>query len=113
MLNQTSASFYFFYNPHKVHIKQRIQTIGTRVISAQHIAGIAQLSTKNLTALDVYQRGKPLPRWLVEDFICCNTGDTRLEVINTALGRNDEFPVRSTIEMIIEGGNADINLWNH
>ena len=112
MLNHTPASVYFFYNPHQVRIKQRIQTIGTRVIPAQHIAGIAQHGVKNFTALDAYQRGKPLAKWFVEDFICCNVGDTRENTINIASGRNYEFPVRSTIEIIIEGGTINSQLWD-
>jgi hypothetical protein len=115
LLSKTPASVYFFYNPHQLHLKRTYQVLGTRVIPATYIAGIAPSPGSpnvNFTALDAFQRGKSLARWLVEDFICCGVGDTRPEIISTALGEIPEFPVRSTIQITIQTEDVNLNLWD-
>lgn len=115
LLSLTPASVYFFYNPHQLHLKRTYQVLGTRVIPATYIAGIAPspgTPNVNFTALDAFQRGKSLARWLVEDFICCGVGDTRPEIIKTALGENLDFPVRSTIQITISSEATNPGLWD-
>lgn len=115
LLSLTPSSVYFLYNPHQLRLKRSIPILGTRVVPATYIAGIAPpvgAPARKFTASDAYQIGKPISRWFVEDFICCAVGDPREEIIRTALGRNDEFPVRSTIEITLEGGEINTNLWS-
>lgn len=115
LLAHTPASVYFFYNPHQLPLKRTgHQILGTRVVPATYISGIAPAAgapPRRFTAADTYKVGKHMPNWFVEDFICCGVGDPRDEIIRTALGQNDEFPVRTTIEITLEGGEINRNLW--
>lgn len=117
MLSQTPASVYFFYNPYQIHIDGSERKFGTRVLSAERIAGIAP-QPNNLRgeqgydrAKYVYEQGIPFAKWLVEDFICCKMGDVRKDIIEIARGKNKEFPVTFTVEITIEGG-IDETLWS-
>jgi hypothetical protein len=51
---------------------------------------------------------------MVENFICHPIGDTNQVVIATALGRNEYFPVESSVNILI-GANEnqfDLDFWN-
>jgi len=112
MLEQTPGSVYFFYNPYQLLVRRTIKTVGTRVVSAQHISGIAHRNVRNgFTVLDAYDRGKPLAKWFVEDFICCLVGDARPEIVDTALGKNPRYPVRLSILVTVETEVTELSLW--
>jgi len=100
MLSITSSSAYFLYGPFQIYIKNKYTPLGTCVVSAQKIAGIAdQPASTPFFATDAVQMGKSLSKWLVEEFICCNIGDPNKQTINTALGENPNFPITSTLEI--------------
>jgi hypothetical protein len=102
MLGITSSSFYFLYNPERVHIKRTNRTIKTRVITAQTIAGM--VSRRRPFTVQDAAKAKTFASWMVEEFICCNVGDPRDDVVATALGQNQEFSVRHSIEVTMESG---------
>ncbi|MEZ4683162.1 MAG: hypothetical protein R2932_54040 [Caldilineaceae bacterium] len=110
LLNITPASVYALYGPLRLKVKRTIQNFGIRIVSAQHVAGIAN-TTSQFTALDAYERGITFADWIVNAFICCNVGDTRQEVIDTAMGMNNDFPVRYAIEIAITGEERTLPLF--
>ena len=111
MLEHTPASVYFFYNPYQLLIRKSIKTLGTRVIPAQHIAGMANTGKNSLNVVEVEGRGKEFSQWFVEDFICCQVGDTNEEIIEMALGKNPRYPVRLSILTTITNDKVERTLW--
>jgi hypothetical protein len=72
-------------------------------MSAQVIDGMAKAGRTSLTAEDSYKQGKLFSSWIVDDFICCNVGDTNVNVIEIALGNNPKFPVRNVYKITLKG----------
>jgi hypothetical protein len=116
MLNISPSSVYLLYGSEKFSYRNNFPNLGTRVIPAQRIAGIFASSTnrRGFTAYDAYQMAKPFSQWMVENFICCSVGDTNELVINTALGRNADFPVKSSLEVLIstDRNQLELDLWS-
>ena len=102
MLNVTCSSVYFFYNPERIKIGKSYKFLGTRVISAQIIEGKANAKINSLSAKQSFDEGKKFSDWIVDNFICCIIGDTSKKAIDTALGKNSEFPVYSTFYFVIK-----------
>lgn len=101
MLNVTPSSVYFLYNPERLYIKRRVHNLGTRVVSARLIAGTAEAGQSKFTATDAYDQGSTFSSWMVDEFVCCNAGDTRDEVVRIALGESQDFPVRHSFVFTI------------
>lgn len=114
LLDKTPSSVYFLYNPYKLRLKRGIKLLGTRVITAQYISGVASaIQNPVMTAEEAFNQGKILSNWFIEDFICCRIGDTRDEIINIARGRNADFPVRYTITISITSEDTRPELFSH
>jgi hypothetical protein len=116
MTEVTDSSIYFFYNPDRLLVVRTIKPVRTLVLTAQQVAGIAAMGEPDITVYDLllnksYPQGKSFSSWMVDDFICCNTGDEDKRVIITALGENPEFPVRHTVDVSIQSTEAQPNLF--
>jgi hypothetical protein len=107
LLHVTSSSVYFLFCPDRVKIGRSYREIGTRVVGAQLIKGLAESGVGDFSIKDAYDQGQSLAEWMISQFICCNTGDIRSEVINTAAGGNNEFGVRNTLQVNIQSGDID------
>jgi hypothetical protein len=107
MLEVTSASEYFLYGPTSIPSRRGLIPLGTRVISAQTVQGMADGGHDSLTAAEATRRGKPLANWLVEDFLCCQRGDTAPWTIETARGRSADFPVGNQLEINVTISDRD------
>lgn len=104
MLDFTPASVYFLYNPEKLRMRRNIQRVGIRVIDARVIEGLWASGRRSpLTVLELYRLSRPFASWMVEQFICCGTGDSRDDVVHAASGENLEFPVRYSITVTLKG----------
>lgn len=101
MLDVTSASEYFLYGPRQVKSSRGMIELGTRVISAHAVLGMANAGRSTLTAQEAPRRSKPMAKWLVEDFLCCSRGDSNPWVIETARGSSSDFPVENTLEITV------------
>jgi len=105
MLKVTPASAYLFYNPLDLWIGKSLKSVGTRVLSAQIVKGKAAAGKHHLSARDLYDEGSTFSDWVIDEFICCNSGDSREEVISVASGENPNFGVRQTLQVSIESEN--------
>jgi hypothetical protein len=111
MLEITPASFYALYNPERLRIRRGIKLLGTRLMPARTIQGMEAAGNLRFTAIDALDRATPLQNWIVDQFICCEIGDQRSEVVRTALGENERFPVRHVIQLDILEGEAEPELF--
>ena len=99
MLDVSAHSVYIFYNPDRLSIDKSVKDLGIRIITAQVVKGLHQAGRENFTAKDAYDLGKPFGSWMVNDFLCCTSGDTNEAAISVALGNNANFPVRHVFEI--------------
>jgi hypothetical protein len=76
LLQVTSSSVYFLFCPDRVKIGRSYREIGTRVVGAQLIKGLAESGVGDFSIKDAYHQGQSLAEWMIGQFICCNTGDT-------------------------------------
>jgi hypothetical protein len=106
MLEITPASFYALYNPERLRIRRGIKYLGTRLMPARMVGGMEAAGNVGFTAMDALDRATPLESWIVDQFICCEVGDQRSEVVRTALGENERFPVRHVITLDISEEEA-------
>jgi hypothetical protein len=104
MLDLTPSSFYFLYNPEKIRVKRTIKPVKTRVMTALNIAGRA--SGRRVLTVEDALNATTFADWMVDEFICCNVGDPREQVVAAALGNNPDFTVRHSIEVTIEREQA-------
>ena len=102
MLDITPSSVYFFYNPDRLSIGRTIKTVRTRVINAQVIKGMAEAGRRSFSVEDSLDYGKSFSSWLIDDFICCDVGDSRPETVNLAMNGNPDFTVRHAVHVSIE-----------
>jgi hypothetical protein len=102
MLDITASSAYFFYNPDRLKIGKSMRPVGTRVMSAQAIKGMAAAGRRTLSVRDLIKESRSFSSWVVDQFICCDIGDPHPETIDIAMGANADFTVRHSIQMIIE-----------
>jgi hypothetical protein len=110
LLNVTPSSVYLLFGPDRLRLGQRIRSFGIQVLTAQNVKGFVDAGMSRLTAAVAHQRGSDFPDWIVDEFICCNAGDPSDSVINIARGRNSNFTVRNTIEILIQGSNFEPRL---
>jgi hypothetical protein len=111
LLNVTSSSVYLLFGPDRLRIRNKMRSFGTQVLSAQSIKGLAESGVSRVTAAMAYSRGLDFPSWIVNEFICCNVGDSTTGVIDIARGKNSNFTVRNTIEVSIRGRNFTPDLF--
>jgi hypothetical protein len=104
MLDVSPSSFYFLYNPEHLPIKNKIKELKTRVVPAQLVRGLST-GKQAITPKEAI-RFKSFGQWMVDEFICCHTGDTRDETIKIALGGNLDFSVRHSVEVLLEARNV-------
>lgn len=107
LLNVTPSSVYFLFGPDRLRIGRKTRSFGTQVLTAQNVKGLAESGVSRLTAAMAYRRGLDFPSWAVDEFICCNAGDSNTRVIDIARGQSTNFTVRNTIEISIRGKNFD------
>jgi hypothetical protein len=112
LLNVTSSSVYFLFGPDRLRIGRKTRSFGTQVLTAQNVKGLSESGVSRVTAAMAYSRGLDFPRWVVDEFICCNAGDSNTRVIDIARGQNSNFTVRNTIEISIRGRNFDPALFH-
>ena len=104
MLGLTPSSFYFLYNSRKVAVKKKLKTLKTRILPAQMVAGLAA-SIQRVTPTDSV-KFQSFAHWMIDEFICCHTGDTRQDVIDIALGQNPDFSVRHSVQILLSSGDV-------
>lgn len=111
LLNVTPSSVYLLFGPDRLKIGRTTRSFGTQVLTAQNVKGLAESGVSRVTASMAYQRGLGFPSWVVDEFICCNAGDSNDKVVDIARGNNSNFSVRNTIEISIRGRNFDPTLF--
>jgi hypothetical protein len=104
MLDQTASSYYFLYNPERLRIGKNLQTLKTRVLPAQVVAGMATSRAVYTPTQSV--KLNSFSEWIVEEFVCCNVGDTRENVVEIAMGSNPDFPVRHSVVVVLDANEA-------
>jgi hypothetical protein len=111
MLKVTPASFYLLYNPERLYIRRGIKTLGIRAMPARLIEGMEAAGRVRFSAVDALERSLTFESWIVDQFVCCGVGDSRAEVVRTALGGNQEFPIRHVIEIGISTDETNLELF--
>jgi len=111
LLNVTPSSVYLLFGPDRLRIGRKTRPFGTQVLTAQTIKGLEESGVRRVTASLAFQRGLSFPSWVVEEFICCNAGDSNNRVVDIARGQNSNFSVRNTIEISIRGRDFDPTLF--
>jgi hypothetical protein len=107
LLGLTPAAVYFLYNPERLLIKRTIRDLGTRVVNARIIEGVHAAGQNVFTATDSFEQGRSFANWMVDEFICCDVGDTRKDVISIALGGSPDFPIRRSITVRLTREQVD------
>jgi len=107
LLNLTPASVYFLYNPEQLLIKRTIRDLGTRVVNARIVEGFGAAGQSIFTATDSYEQGRSFANWMVDEFICCDIGDTRKDIVAIALGESPDFPIRRSITVRLTRQQVD------
>lgn len=101
MLGITPASIYMLIGPDRLRIDRSIKDFGILTVDALRLKGMAAAGVHELSANAAYRSGRSLDGWMVDQFICCNTGDSASKVVETALGDNPDFPVRHAVRLAI------------
>lgn len=112
LLNVTSSSVYLLFGPDRLRIDRTVKDFGTQILTAQSVKGLAESGVSRMTAAEAYSRGLNFSDWIVDQFICCNLGDSTDRVIDIARGRNKDFTVRNTLEVQIQGRNLNPSLFS-
>jgi hypothetical protein len=86
-----------------------VKDLGTRIVRARMVEGMESAGRTRFNARDAHDQGATMQSWIVDQFICCGEGDQRQQVVEMALGRNPDFPVRHVIEMEISRDDTEVD----